>query len=303
LSPEDAVRDAHDQYRLDRQNTQDSYVELWVEKDALSAVLARKTNHYHVNLMVNRGYSSTTAMFDSYQRYLSALERGKKTHILYLGDHDPSGLDMIRDIFARIIRMLGNQPMHIQRMVDEADQDFIVDLLNKWDTEIDNFETLCEEEYGGATFEYGREILAYIFEHFEVRHIGLTSEQIKQYNPPPNPAKMTDPRANWYVERFGRVSWEVDALEPSVLHSIIDENILSIIDIEKFNAVIEKENEDKAILKKLPEVRKSHEEIKIIVDNFDISYLMEPPSWSEQDKLKEMVEDFQKFFADIKSKF
>ncbi len=54
--------DLMEAYRLDRQAGQDVYIELWVEKDALSSVLRRVTSEYHVRLVVNRGYASCTAM-------------------------------------------------------------------------------------------------------------------------------------------------------------------------------------------------------------------------------------------------
>ena len=59
--PEEAIEDTINQYRLNRQTGQDVYIELWVEKDALSGVLKRVTSYYHIKLMVNRGYSSCTA--------------------------------------------------------------------------------------------------------------------------------------------------------------------------------------------------------------------------------------------------
>lgn len=99
---EDAIRDTVNQYRLDRQDGQEVYIELWVEKDALSGVLRKITSKYHINLMVNRGYSSCTAMHDAYKRLEEQEGEGKETYILYLGDHDPSGLDMIRDIRERL---------------------------------------------------------------------------------------------------------------------------------------------------------------------------------------------------------
>lgn len=190
----DAINNTVKQYRLDRMDNQDVYIELWVEKDALSGVLRKITSHYHVNLMVNRGYSSCTAMHDAYKRLLRHSELGKDIVILYLGDHDPSGLDMIRDIRERL------------------------------------------EEFGVEP---------------EVRQIGLTKEQINKYKPPPNPAKITDPRAKWYIQKHGQVSWEVDALKPEVLHSLVRENIEGLIDIDKFNAKIEQENKDKEKLRKL----------------------------------------------------
>lgn len=192
----DAIDDTVSQYRLDRQKNQDVYIELWVEKDALSGVLKRITSHYHINLMVNRGYSSCSAMYEAYNRLLEQQEDGKKIVILYLGDHDPSGLDMVRDIRDRL------------------------------------------EEFGVNP---------------DVKHIGLTQAQIKQFNPPPNPAKITDPRAKWYIQRFGRVSWEVDALNPDVLHKLVRKNVESMIDMDKFKEMLDKETDDKEKLEKFAE--------------------------------------------------
>lgn len=95
-----AINDTIDQYRLNRMEGQDSYIEVWVEKDALSNVLYRVTSEYHIKLMINRGYSSCTAMHDAYERF--DYHADAMPYILYLGDHDPSGLDMVRDIRDRL---------------------------------------------------------------------------------------------------------------------------------------------------------------------------------------------------------
>lgn len=302
-SPEDAIKDANSHYRLDRQMEQETCVELWVEKDALAAVLQRKTHHYHIQLMVNRGYSSTTAMYDSYNRFLRAMEAGQKVTILYLGDHDPSGLDMIRDIRERIVRMLANQSGQVEQVMEGYDID-TEKLMEKYWDEIEAFEAKHDEEYGGTCGNYTKEILAYIFDSFEVRHIGLTTAQVKQYNPPPNPAKMSDPRANWYVEQFGKVSWEVDALEPKILHEIIDTNVLSIIDMDKFNVVLEQEKTDKAILAELPEVRVKYSEAAVIVKDFKPGFKFNKDDEKDElDVLRRQVEKFNKFYTDLKTKF
>jgi hypothetical protein len=188
----DAIRDTVNQYRLDRMENQDVYIEVWVEKDALSGVLRRITAHYHINLMVNRGYSSCTAMHDASER-IKEKQDEKKCYILYLGDHDPSGVDMVRDIRERL------------------------------------------EEFGAEA---------------EIIRIALTQEQIKKYSPPPNPAKIKDPRAKSYIEEFGNTSWEVDALNPEILHKIIRKAVEDLIDIDRFNEKLEQEREDK---KKLEE--------------------------------------------------
>ncbi len=248
---EDAIKDAEEHYRLDRMADQNKYVEMWVEKDALSNVLSRKTQHYHVRLMVNRGYSSTTAMFDSYERFLPQLAKGKSVDVLYLGDHDPSGLDMVRDIYDRVFRMLANQPgFKLVNYVNSLPEEELDALMDKYAGNNDAYVT--EEDEDGVDSSYIDSTRCYILDKFHIQHIGLTTEQVGLYNPPPNPAKIQDPRANDYIAKFGPISWEVDALNPVILHELIDTAILGLIDIDRFNAMIEKENEDKAKLKKLP---------------------------------------------------
>ena len=189
---ENAINDTITQYRLDRQKEQKVYIELWVEKDALSGVLKRITSRYHIKLMVNRGYSSCTAMHDAYERLRRYEDEGKQTCVLYLGDHDPSGLDMIRDVRERL------------------------------------------EEFGVYP---------------EVRHIGLTKKQIEKFNPPPNPAKITDPRAGWYIQKHGDFSWEVDALDPKALHQLVRENVEELIDMALFKSQLKQESQDKETLR------------------------------------------------------
>lgn len=67
---------------------------------------------------------------------------------------------------------------------------------------------------------------------FEVRRLALNMEQIDRYNPPPNPAKMTDSRFKSYKDQFGDTSWELDALEPRVIRDLIAENVNELIDDE-----------------------------------------------------------------------
>ena len=59
----------------------------------------------------------------------------------------------------------------------------------------------------------------------EVRRMALNMDQITQYDPPPNPAKMTDSRAEDYVAEFGHESWELDALEPAVIGQLIRDEV------------------------------------------------------------------------------
>ena len=85
-------------YRTRRWADQRHYVEVMVEKEALAAILEPVANKYHVLLLANKGYSSISAVFDAAKRFKHWSKRGKTCHILYMGDHDPSGLDMPRAI-------------------------------------------------------------------------------------------------------------------------------------------------------------------------------------------------------------
>jgi len=58
-----------------------------------------------------------------------------------------------------------------------------------------------------------------------VKRIALNMDQIEQYDPPPNPAKMTDSRFDQYLVEYGSESWELDALEPAVIVDLIKEHV------------------------------------------------------------------------------
>ena len=75
--------------------------------------------------------------------------------------------------------------------------------------------------------------------------LALNLPQIEQYNPPPNPAKMTDSRFETYQEEFGDSSWELDALEPMVIQNLISDAILKIRDEKKWEEAVAEETSDK----------------------------------------------------------
>jgi hypothetical protein len=59
----------------------------------------------------------------------------------------------------------------------------------------------------------------------KVERLALNLDQIEEFNPPPNPAKMTDSRFASYAERYGDQSWELDALEPMVMTDLIRKHV------------------------------------------------------------------------------
>jgi hypothetical protein len=94
----------------------------------------------------------------------------------------------------------------------------------------------------------------------DVRKLALTMEQVREYDPPPNPAKMTDSRAAKYVEEHGADSWEVDALNPTILAEIIETAFQSVTDMDMMNEVIRKEKKErKHLVAALPRLVKDIE--------------------------------------------
>ncbi len=80
-------------YRKDVWESQPRYVEVWLEKDALSGIFEDITRAFGVTLVVGRGYNSWSAYYGAACRFA---DREKPITILYFGDFDPSGEDMVR---------------------------------------------------------------------------------------------------------------------------------------------------------------------------------------------------------------
>ncbi len=100
---DDMLEDAAVSYRRALWRDQDTYVEVWSEKDAISGVVYPVTAKWDVPLMVSRGFSSETFLWTSAEEIA---EIDKPTVIYNLGDHDPSGVAAWRDIERKMQRML-----------------------------------------------------------------------------------------------------------------------------------------------------------------------------------------------------
>ena len=100
--PAEIVYAAAEQFAIDKWAEQPNYVEVMVEKDALAGVLAPVCKGLDVRFTANKGYNSLSNMHEAGGRIARYLDQGKNAHILYLGDHDPSGIDMTRDVRERL---------------------------------------------------------------------------------------------------------------------------------------------------------------------------------------------------------
>jgi len=83
-------------YRRDVWANQPTYVEVWLEKDALSGIFEDVLRPYGITLCVGRGFDGWTSLHDASERYRQAIDAGQDVVILYFGDFDPSGEDMVR---------------------------------------------------------------------------------------------------------------------------------------------------------------------------------------------------------------
>ncbi len=196
-TPGSVIDSAAYSYHLDHWAGQENYVEVWVEKDALIGIVGQICRELDVSHFSCRGYVSQSEMWEAARRLRRRNDNGQHIVLLHLGDHDPSGKDMSRDIVDRL----------------------------------------------------------QIFETYDVEfhRLALNMDQIEEYGPPPNPAKLSDSRAAGYIEKYGRESWELDALEPQVISDIIREHVTKYRDESAYQAVKRREAREKELLEDVAE--------------------------------------------------
>lgn len=178
-------------YRRDVWVNQPTYIEVWVEKDALSGILEDAIRDYGVTLNVGRGYDGWDSIHNAATRFK---EKEVPTVILYFGDFDPSGEDMVRSLCERL-GFFGCEP--------------------------------------------------------ELIKCALTEKDIETYNLPPDLTKKKDSRQKAFVEKYGDVSVELDALPVDVLRDRIVEQVESRMNLDELAKVKRKEKRDKNKLVKM----------------------------------------------------
>src|SRR5215472_2490733 len=106
-------------YRRALWRDQHASVEVWLEKDALSGVLYDVTSQWDVPLMVTRGYASLSFLHDA-ARGIWFIH--KPVHIYYFGDYDPSGLDISKQVEARLRQYAPDADIHFVRVAVNPEQ-------------------------------------------------------------------------------------------------------------------------------------------------------------------------------------
>lgn len=105
-------------FALKMWSTQPQMIEVWVEKDALSRLVSEIGDEFNVITCPSRGYSSYTYIRKAVGRIE---EYDKPIKILYLGDFDPSGMDIERDLADRLNRY-GADDVKVERVALTLDQ-------------------------------------------------------------------------------------------------------------------------------------------------------------------------------------
>lgn len=204
LSIEEYVKSTLGGYATDLWARQPTRVEVWVEKDALIDIVGRACSGEQTPYFSCRGYTSQSEMWGAAQRIGSILRGGQDVVILHLGDHDPSGVDMSRDIEDRLDMFVARDDVLTLQEIASRRGPMPERGTEEWRALMS---ALAQVRRG-----WGK---------LRVQRIALTMEQVRQYDPPPNPAKVKDSRAKKYIERWGSDSWELDALEPATLTQLI----------------------------------------------------------------------------------
>lgn len=101
--PGSVINSAAYSYHRDHWAGQRNYVEAWVEKDALIGIVGQICRRLDVNHFSCRGYVSQSEMWEAARRLKRHSDQGQHIVLLHLGDHDPSGKDMSRDIADRLV--------------------------------------------------------------------------------------------------------------------------------------------------------------------------------------------------------
>jgi hypothetical protein len=192
-SPEDIVSACASQFRYDLWATQPCVPEVWIEKDALLGVIEPTCSRLDVSFFSCRGYPSDSEVWRAGMRFKGTRTAGQRPLVIHLGDHDPSGIDMTRDLEDRLRLFAGD--------------------------------------------------------HVEVQRIALNQDQVDEYDPAPNPAKVSDSRYEAYCAEHGEESWELDALEPSVMAQIIEDAVLAVRDEDAWGKAVRRQDHARATLR------------------------------------------------------
>jgi hypothetical protein len=222
------------QPQLDIWEDQDSYVELWVEKEALLPLLEKIGERWRISTFPLKGFASKQKLYESYKHLESKKREGKRCVILYMGDLDPSGMGIFKALKEKPLKQwrrdlrefLGSKKSHVLEGNEEGNHSGKEEETNEKDEEAEG--VLCER----------------LMDVTEIERIALTEDQVDHYlkphglfDPDIQEIKMSDTRAKGFLEEFGKRlghrCYELDALSPKVFLKIAHNAIAGYFDRSK----------------------------------------------------------------------
>jgi hypothetical protein len=206
----DTVRQA---YRKDFWASLTHHVEVFVEKDAIAGTIQPVTHEYDVALRVIRGYCSLSFVGEIAAQW-SKIE--KPIYAYYIGDYDPSGFDLERDLYQKIERYSG-------RMAWCASSEWTLEDLAS-----------MSGDFNHSNFCWHR--------------LAVKREDFQEHRLIPLPVKHTDRRTKRFLEKYGTQCAEVDALPPSELRQRVEDAIVSHIPQERWERLKKTEEMEKESL-------------------------------------------------------
>jgi hypothetical protein len=188
-SVEEALQNTAAFYRKSLWREADSYVEIWLEKDALAGVILPVTAMFDVPLMVARGYASLSFLYSAAEHINDLYV---PTYIYHLGDFDPSGVNAGEKIEETLRELAPDAEIHFERLA-------------------------------------------------------VTREQIREWNLPTRPTKKSDTRS----KGFGKISVELDAIEPNRLRTLVQKVIEQHLPPEQYEVLKAAEESERELIGRL----------------------------------------------------
>jgi len=120
--PESIIGACAQSYAIDKWQGQAYRPEVWVEKEALAGIVERACRELDVPWFCCRGYTSLSEIWTGAMRIKEyRVKQKQRPVIIHLGDHDPSGIDMSRDISDRVKLFCGFE-VKVHRIALNMDQ-------------------------------------------------------------------------------------------------------------------------------------------------------------------------------------
>lgn len=171
-------------YSRDFWSTQPNKLEVWEEKDALSGIFGDVLSEYRVTFNIGRGFDGWSSIKNAAERYGT----GENVTVLYFGDFDPSGEEMLTSMKKRL-------------------------------GELECFPT--------------------------IQKVALTKDDVQKYNLPHDFTKATDTRSKKFIDKYGDMAVELDALPTATLQQMIRDEVEKYVDLPALEAMKEQEAHDR----------------------------------------------------------